>query len=322
MEKKQLIGRAFSSFLDSKFCHENYNTHRNRVLESENLQQVECKIKRKDGSTYFALIESVVVKVENNNFKHIYTMLSDISSRKEQERRIELALKKEKELNEMKSQFISMASHEFRTPLMAILSSTNLLEKYNSPQDQEKRAKHYYKIKSSVNGLKEILTEFLSLNQIEKGMIKNEPQLFNLVDFIKKAIDEINTEAHALTYKYVGENKNVYLDPKLLKICLTNVLANAIKYSPSGGIVEIVTERSALQSIKISIKDQGIGIPENDKTHIFEQFYRAKNAETFQGTGLGLNLIQKIISIMRGSIDFESKENEGTTFLLSFQNDL
>ena len=240
---------------------------------------------------------------------------------KEQAHTIRLALNKEKELNDLKSRFISMASHEFRTPLAVIVSSVNLIEKYNSPNNEEKRKSHIKKIKSSIKGLNEILVDVLNIGQIEKGIIKNNPEKINIVSIIEKIIGDYKniSEGHRFKYEHKGKSQNGFLDVKLLKTCLDNIIGNAVKYSLSEGNIKIISELTdSPKTLTISVKDNGIGIPEEDKDHIFEQFFRAKNAETFPGTGLGLNIIKNFISIMGGSISFNSEENKGTTFVLNF----
>ena len=319
IDKMQLTGKPLSVFLSNEYCQDKFYRHRQQVLDTEKSRQVECEIKRKDGSLFIALIEISVVK-ENEHFKFFLSTISDITSRKEQELKVERALIKEKELNAMKSQFISIASHEFRTPLTTILSSTNLIEIYHDSKDEDKRGKHFQKIKTSVSRLKEILKDFLSISEVEKGHIKNSPETFNVIKFVEGIIEETKSlcGTHEVSYTHIGPYQNIFLDMKLLKICLTNLITNAYKYSPKGGLIEITTEQHTQGNVIFIIKDHGIGIPDGDAPNIFETFFRAKNAENIQGTGLGLNITQKFVSIMGGTISFISKENKGTMFILKF----
>ena len=319
-QKEQLIGKPFSIFISSEFYQDDFYRHRNLVIETEKLQHVECKISCRDGQGFPALITSSLIKDEHNNFKYFLSTVSDISERKEQERMVKIALLKEKELNELKSRFISTASHELRTPLATILLSTELLEMYNNAADGEKRTKHYAKIKMAVQGLTEILLDFLSLDKFENGLIKNSPEKLDLVQFLEKIIEDINIKKQPIVYEHSQQIQEVNLDPKLLKICLTNLLGNAIKYSANNGLIEITTKINNKKNIEISIKDEGIGIAEEDKPFIFEQFYRAKNAEPFQGTGLGLNIVKKFVDVMNGNISFTSKEKAGSTFVVNLPN--
>lgn len=324
IDKKQLIGNPLSIFINTKQQQDEFYLHRKRLIEKNTPQHCDIELKRKDGSVFNARMECSMIKDEEGNFKHFNCLLFDISDKIEQSKKMEIALGREKELNELKSRFISMASHEFRTPLASILSSIYLLEKYNELDTGEKRLNHITKIKNSVQGLNEILLDFLSLSQIEKGMIKNNPETFNLLRFIEDVIEETKTSApnHSFEFIHKGEKQDIFLDKKLLKICVTNLLGNAIKYSPSGKTIKIKSEsKTDENNFCISIKDEGIGIPENDKPHIFQQFFRAKNADTFQGTGLGLNIIKKLITMMNGEIGFSSQINKGSVFYLKFWED-
>lgn len=318
--KKKLVGKHLSIFINSKPCQDDFYRYRNYVIETGKQQQFECKIKRQDSSVFFASIEGLPVKDEKNIFKFLFFTISDVSKQKVQGRALEMALKKEKELNKMKSQFITIASHEFRTPLATILTSAELMERYNSLDQEVNRKKHYQKIKSSVTRLEEILIDFLSSNDIEKGKTMNNPELFSLVKFTKKIIEETKSfvGGHIVKYKHIGDYQNVYLDMKLLKTCITNLVVNAHKYSINGGIIEITTEQDTPGNISIIVKDNGIGIPENEQHHIFKTFFRAKNVEAIQGTGLGLNITKELITIMGGAISFISKIEEGSTFIIKF----
>jgi len=227
------------------------------------------------------------------------------------------ALNKEKELNELKSRFVSMASHEFRTPLTTMMSSLSLVTKYGEQKDLEKQAKHVSKIKTSINNLTDILNDFLSVSKLEEGKIENLPEEIDLKLFISEVISEMSGMANAgqdLIQEHSGRN-NVLLDRKLLKNILFNLISNAIKFSPEGGKIEI-TSIALDTSVKISVKDNGIGISKEDQKHLFERFFRGHNATHIQGTGLGLNIVAKYAEYMNGSLDFESEENKGTKFTI------
>ena len=239
------------------------------------------------------------------------------------EEELNRALMKEKELGELKSRFISMASHEFRTPLSTILSSASLMTEYKLAEEQDKREKHYRKIKNSVENLNTILNDFLSLSKLDEGKTINQPETFELPQFCNTIIEEL----HGLLKKgqIIHRIHNfihgdiVQLDKKLLKTVLYNLLSNAIKYSPENATIECKMEKTDHELV-IQITDQGIGIPEEDKPHMFDRFFRAHNSSHIQGTGLGLNIVKKHIEIMQGSISFESKESEGSTFTVKFKS--
>ncbi len=229
------------------------------------------------------------------------------------------ALGKEKELSDLKSRFVSMASHEFRTPLSTILSSASLVAKYTESEEQDKRDKHIKRIKSAVNNLTDLLNEFLSIGRIEDGKITA-----NFTDFnIKEMLTEISSEIQGISklgqtilYEHSG-NDMVHLDVSLLRNVIFNLLSNAIKFSPENAPILLSTKVQE-KDICIRVKDAGLGISVEDQTHLFERFFRGANATNIQGTGLGLHIVSKYIELMEGRIDFESKLEEGTEFIIKF----
>ena len=235
------------------------------------------------------------------------------SSQKE----LEEALEKEKELNMLKSRFVSMASHEFRTPLSTILSSTELLEAYTTTDQQPKREKHIRRIKSAVNSLNGILNDFLSLSKLEEGRIQLHPETIDLPTLAESVIDEMRgllKPGQKLIFNPSGLCTNpVTVDGKMLKNILYNLISNAIKYTLAD---KEITVRCGLSEdiLRVEIEDQGIGIPEEDQAHLFTRFFRAHNAENIQGTGLGLNIVKRYLSLMKGSIEFVSEPGVGSTF--------
>lgn len=227
------------------------------------------------------------------------------------------ALDKERELNELKSRFVSMASHEFRTPLTTMMSSLSLVTKYGEQKDNENQLKHVGKIKASINNLTDILNDFLSVSKLEEGKVEFVPELLNLKEFIPEITAEmqsITKKGQKITNTYSG-NESAKIDKKLLKNILFNLLSNAIKFSPENSLVEIETQVAG-SAVKIIVIDKGIGISKEDQKHLFERFFRAHNATHIQGTGLGLNIVAKYAELMNASINFESEENKGTTFTI------
>ncbi len=228
------------------------------------------------------------------------------------------ALEKERELSDMKSRFVSMASHEFRTPLATILSSLSLVTKYGEQNDKEKQERHVSKIKSSINNLTDILNDFLSVSRFEEGRVDNMPEPFNLRLFIAEVLSDLGTlckPGQQLVAEHTG-NDEVLMDKKLLRNILFNFVSNAIKFSPEGKNITVKTVVSETQA-KISITDQGIGIPKADQEHLFERFFRGNNATHIQGTGLGLHIVAKYTELMNGRISYESEEHKGTTFTVT-----
>jgi signal transduction histidine kinase len=227
------------------------------------------------------------------------------------------SLEKERELNELKTRFVSMASHEFRTPLTTMLTSLSLVTKYGENNDKSSQAKHVGKIKSSIHNLTDILNDFLSVSKLEEGKIENLPEMLNIQTYISDIISEMEFLAvnnQVIQYNHTGKSIG-NLDKKLLKNILFNLISNAIKFSPEGGIIDV---KSSIEDakFKISVQDHGIGISKDDQKHLFERFFRGHNATHIQGTGLGLSIIAKYAELMNGTIDFESQENKGTTFTI------
>lgn len=250
--------------------------------------------------------------------RQILVVEQNVTKQKKAENEIRKSLEKEKELNELKSRFVSMASHEFRTPLSTILSSVSLVQKYDSPENEDKREKHIIRIKSAVNNLTGILNDFLSLDKLETGKVENNPVEFDVVKFAEEMTEEMQAVAkkgQSVIYKHSGKNTIVVADKHILKNILHNLLSNASKYSGEGTEVSFNTF-SDKTKLKIEIRDNGIGIPEEEKQHMFERFFRAKNAVNIGGTGLGLNIVKKYTELLNGEIGFESKAGEGTTFTL------
>jgi PAS domain S-box-containing protein len=228
------------------------------------------------------------------------------------------ALDKEKQLNEIKSRFVSMASHEFRTPLSTVLSSASLLSKYTDSADQEKRDKHIHRIKESVRLLNDILEDFLNLGKLEEGKVAVNPGEFDLRDLIEDTTEEmlglLKKDQH-FTYEHKGTT-GAFSDKKLLKNILINLIANAIKFSDEG-LPIIINSEVQNGKAEISVTDRGIGIPPEDIEHLFSSFFRGRNATNIQGTGLGLPIVKRYLDLLGGEIHLQSKLNEGTKIIFN-----
>lgn len=230
------------------------------------------------------------------------------------------SLQKEKDLNQLKSQFVSMASHEFRTPLGSIQLSASLINKYAEKHDLEGVFKHTSKIRNSVELLTNILNDFLSLDRLEGGNIEAHPKDFNLVKLSEEIIEEmqaVTKQNQNIVYQHTGNTGMVCLDPHLLKNAITNLISNAIKYSGENTFIEFNTYRVKRRCV-IEVKDNGIGIPDADQKHLLEPFFRANNTGKIPGTGLGLNIVKQYAHLMNGEITWKSKLDEGTIFTLIF----
>ncbi|MGF7039699.1 two-component system sensor kinase FixL [Mucilaginibacter lappiensis] len=264
---------------------------------------------------YAAHLEELVTE-RTQSLQH---MLEALSQAKEE---VSLSLEKEKELGQLKSRFVSMASHEFRTPLSAVQLSASLIDKYAQPFDNPNITKHVARIKHAVGNLTGILNDFLSLEKLEAGRVEPSFSRFDLVKLAEEITEEMQMLAKQnqnIIYQHTGISHIANLDASLLKNCIINLIANAIKYSGENTFIEFNTEINEA-GCHIVIKDNGIGIPEADQKHLFEAFFRAHNTGNIPGTGLGLNIVARYASLMNGTIDFKSNVNHGTLFTISFPN--
>lgn len=257
---------------------------------------------------------------DNKGFvKEILLVIQNVTEIRNAEQEMKQSLEKERSLNEMKSRFVSIASHEFRTPLSTILSSISLVERYLQTGDQEKRAKHIERIRTSVKNLTEILNDFLSLEKLEAGKIEIRPEPLHIIRFAEELREELQALAkpgQEIRFVHSGAREEIVSDKQLLRPICINLLNNAIKYSPEHSIIEFYTDtRSGLQVV---VRDYGIGIPSEDQQHLFERFFRAGNVTAIQGTGLGLNIVRRYVGLLGGDIRFTSEVQKGTTFTILF----
>lgn len=224
---------------------------------------------------------------------------------------LENALQKEKELGDLKTRFVSMASHEFRTPLTSILTSASLLEKYEKTEEQAKRTQHINRIKSSVYHLTEILEEFLSVGKLESGKVELHPSTLALHEFIEDLLVDLKPNESINQQIVLQMNQDVLWtsDYSILRKILINGLSNALKFSQKN--VELTIEASD-DELLIQINDQGIGISQEDQKHLFERFFRGSNATVIPGTGLGLHLIDRYVKLLNGTLAIQSELNKGT----------
>lgn len=228
------------------------------------------------------------------------------------------ALNKEKELNEIKSRFVSMASHEFRTPLSTVLSSAALISRYTKEEEQPNRDKHTKRIKESVKHLNDLLEDFLSLGKLEEGKVFALVSSFNLKDFLEEVTDEMKPiikQGQLIQLNTTGSEVAV-TDKRLLKNILINLLSNAIKFSKEDGIIELDVVNTK-DLLTVSVKDKGIGISAEDQEHLFSSFFRGKNAVNIQGTGLGLHIVKRYADLINGTLHLQSTLGEGTTVTLT-----
>ena len=291
-------------------------THRKQIEESMRLQQQQLEQVSNEIRDLNAELE---MKVEERTL-----ILKEALQKLEQsQQELSEALDKERELNEIKSRFVSMASHEFRTPLSTVLSSASLLSKYVKEEDQDKRTKHIERIKGAVKNLNDILEDFLSLGKLDEGKVNTVNSLFELNSFIEETTEDIKgllKDGQRIIYNHQAEY-TINSDKNLLKNVLLNLISNAIKFSePDTSVIIDSNVADGLATIKIT--DHGLGISKEDQEHLFSSFFRGANVVNIQGSGLGLHIVKRYLELMVGSIALKSKINEGTTFTITIPTNL
>ncbi|SNR66328.1 PAS domain-containing sensor histidine kinase [Lutibacter flavus] len=262
------------------------------------------------------LLEGKISERTSELNKTVSNLQNEINKRVKAESKLISALKKEKELNELKTKFLSLVSHEFKTPLSGVLNAAILVGKYKLTEMQDKREKHLLTIKNKVHYLDGILNDFLSIERLESGKVNYKFSSFKLSKVVNEVIYNANLmlkNGQYIIYPKNIDNLDLYQDEKILELVLSNILNNAIKYSPENTQIDFkITPGPKI--IVFEIKDQGIGIPPKDQKHIFNRYFRAENALTNQGTGIGLNIVKTHLESLGGSVMFKSIHNEGTTF--------
>ena len=260
-------------------------------------------------------------KLENQNLLLADTnvkLRDSIEKEKEVEVLLHNALSKEKEINELKSRFISTTSHEFRTPLTSILSSMQLVQRYRKKWSDEKLEDQFERVKNSIFNLTSLLDDILTISHADSGVIILNPKIIDLHKLCLNLIEETRHRAansHSFSFNFNPAEKEFFLDPKLIRFIIINLLSNAFKYSPAGGTVTL-NICGAEKSIDISVSDEGIGIPEEDRDSLFQPFYRGSNTGDIEGTGLGLSIVKRAVEMHKGSIFFYSNNGKGSKFVV------
>ncbi len=288
---------------------------------------------RKDGSSYPVEVHLQLSPIGEN--KAFVAIILDIAERKnytkklekkvkERTRQLTEALTAEKELNELKTRFLSLVSHEFKTPLSSILTSITLLGKYTQTDQQEKRNKHVTTIKNKVKYLDAILNDFLSVERLESGKINYKVESFPLSKIVNEVVYDANMllkTGQKIQYPNNIDDLIIQFDEKTLELALSNLVHNAIKYSPENSTIDLQVELEE-EKIILKIIDEGIGIPKGEQKHIFNRYFRAENALLTQGTGIGLNIAKQHLENLGASLEFSSQENRGSTFIVRIPKEL
>lgn len=251
-----------------------------------------------------------------------YELDTENKRRIKAEEKTQIALKKEKELNELKTKFLSLVSHEFKTPLSGILTSTVLLGKYKLAEDQEKREKHLNTITNKVHYLNNILNDFLSVERLETGKVNYAFKTFKLSKVLNEVVYNANMllkDGQKIKYPDNIDDMSLQQDEKILELSLSNIVHNAIKYSPEHTTIDIKIVQNEENTV-FKIKDNGIGIPEIEQKNIFNRYFRAENVLNIQGTGIGLNIVKSHLENLGGSIEFKSEEHHGSVFTITLPN--
>lgn len=329
-ELAELTGKKIEVLVPARY-HDQHAIKRNNYMSHPEKRMMghgaEFDAIKKNGEL-FSVEVSLSPHFQHGN-KFITAFVNDITLRRKAESELleakakdlimEVNLLREMQLNELKTKFVSMASHEFRIPLSAILSSSYLISQYGRIGNFEQQEKHVNKINSSVSVLTGILNNFLSIEKIEGGSIEPALSEVDIADYLNNIIEEIQpltSPGQQVIYNHTG-GASLYTDIVLMRHIITNLLSNAVKFSPKNENI-YMSSTCTDTSIEISVVDHGIGIPAAAQANIFDRFYRAANSVNIQGTGLGLSIIAGYVKLLKGTITFESAEGKGTTFIVTF----
>ncbi len=328
-------GREFTQDAGFWFNHVHPEDREYIVAEREEIYKkgqnnVEYRFLHQDGSYRWVYDQVKLVRDDFGNPLEVVGYWVDITERKQLEEELRQALTKEKELSELKSRFVSMTSHEFRTPLSTILSSSELLEHYRHKWTDEKQVFHLQRIQTAVKHMTEMLNDVLAIGKAEAGKLEYRPIPLNLVEYCWRMVEEVQLNLNAggvlakptqgIAFSCESESMQCCIDENLLDHIISNLLANAIKYSPSGGIAKFSLAFHHPIAV-FEIQDTGIGIPPEDIPHLFKPFHRASNVGNISGTGLGLAIVKNCIDVHHGEIAVKSELGVGTTFTVSLPMD-
>ncbi len=285
--------------------------------ESAIHQDIEVNCQTKPGEILTIAFSCAIIHAQGSNLPVVIYIGRNITARKRVEQEMNAALAQEKELNDLKSRFIAMTSHEFKNPLSSILMSVELLEEFSLTWHPEKRLRHLQRIRQCTTQMNNLLEDILVIGKADTGKLEFHPQPLNLKQFCQDLVEELQflaSESHEIVLKLDESLALQYhLDEKLLRHTFVNLLSNAVKYSPEHPRVEFRVGEIE-QTLIFEVQDYGIGVPEEDQPRLFESFHRSRNVQEISGTGLGLSIVKRAVELQGGTIEFVSALNVGTTF--------
>ncbi len=288
-----------------------------KIKQSQNTAQREFQIRRKDGS-YVNCIISIEQLLTDDDLPLLIFIAQDVTEIRKAEQKKLSAIEQENELQMLRSRFISMLSHEFRTPLTTIMLSTDLLKNYGGRWTEAEKSQYYKRITDTVLHLNQLIEKLLTIGSIESGRFDFQPENIDIPAFFQSIVDNmaftIGNE-HPIKFKYSGNYNNTYIDENLISLIVTNLISNAAKYSNKGSDILFDSTCDGVY-LTFQIKDKGVGIPAEDLKNLFQTFYRASNVGKTSGYGLGLAIVKKCVDAHHGEIFVESKEQVGTTFIV------
>ena len=281
--------------------------------------EIEFRMAHKDGSYRWILARAVALRDTAGRAYRMAGSHTDITALKRVEQELREALEKEKELGQLKSRFVSMASHEFRTPLTAILAASDLLRRYGHKMSEAEKIQRFDRIQAEVAHMTQLLNDVLTYGKADAGKMDFKPSALEVNKLCRQLTDEMQSTAadtHTIAFAAADPIEPIIADEKLLCHILTNLLGNAIKYSPNGSVVHFDLAQNNGRTI-FSVQDEGIGIPRDDQKRLFEPFHRAQNVGAIPGTGLGLAIVKKSVERHGGTITVDSDAGAGTTFTVT-----